>query len=42
MFSADYPYGSMADALAFLKQIPVSISDRSRIARGNAERLFGL
>ena len=42
MFSADYPYGSMADALAFLKQLPVSIADRKRIAHGNAEQLFGL
>jgi predicted TIM-barrel fold metal-dependent hydrolase len=42
MFSADYPYGSMADAVAFLKQLPVSPTDRTRIAHGNAERLFGL
>jgi predicted TIM-barrel fold metal-dependent hydrolase len=42
MFSADYPYGSMAEAVAFLKQLPVSAADRNRIAHGNAERLFGL
>ncbi len=42
MFSVDYPYGSMADALTFLKQLPVSVADRARIAQGNAERLFGL
>lgn len=42
MFSVDYPYGSMKDALAFLRQIPVSAADRARIAHGNAERLFGL
>ena len=42
MFSVDYPYGSMKDALAFLRQIPVSATDRARIAHGNAERLFGL
>lgn len=42
MFSVDYPYGSMADAHAFLKQLPVSAADRARIAHGNAERLFGL
>jgi hypothetical protein len=42
MFSADYPYGSMAKARAFLEQIPVSATDRARIAHGNAERLFGL
>jgi predicted TIM-barrel fold metal-dependent hydrolase len=33
MFSADYPYGSMAKARAFLEQIPVSAADRARIAR---------
>ena len=42
MFSADYPYGSMAQARAFLDQLPVSASDRERIAHGNAERLLGL
>jgi predicted TIM-barrel fold metal-dependent hydrolase len=42
MFSADYPYGSMAEARAFLDHIPVSPADRERIAHGNAERLFKL
>ncbi|HEX3866741.1 MAG TPA: amidohydrolase family protein [Gemmatimonadaceae bacterium] len=42
MFSADYPYASMAQARAFLDRLPVSPSDRSRIAHGNAERLLGL
>jgi predicted TIM-barrel fold metal-dependent hydrolase len=42
MFSADYPYGSMAKARAFLDQIPVSAADRARIAHGNAESLFRL
>lgn len=42
MFSADYPYGSMANAHAFLQQLPISQADRKRIAHGNAERLFGL
>ena len=42
MFSADYPYGSMAKARAFLEQIPVSAADRARIAHGNAEKLFRL
>ena len=42
MFSADYPYGSMAKARAFLEQIPVSTADRARIAHGNAEKLFRL
>jgi predicted TIM-barrel fold metal-dependent hydrolase len=42
MFSVDYPYGSMAEARAFLEHLPVSAADRDRIAHGNAERLFGL
>jgi uncharacterized protein len=42
MFSADYPYGSMAQARAFLDQSPVSVADREKIAHGNAERLFAL
>ena len=42
MFSVDHPYGSMAEARAFLEQLPVSAADRERIAHGNAEKLFGL
>jgi uncharacterized protein len=42
MFSADYPYGSMQRARAFLEQLPVSAADRDRIAHGNAEKLFRL
>ena len=42
LFSADYPYGSMVQARAFLDQLPVSTADRERIAHGNAERLLGL
>lgn len=42
MFSTDYPYASMAQARAFLDQIPVSPNDRERIAHGNAEKLMGL
>jgi len=42
MFSADYPYGSMAQARAFLDHLPVGAADRERIAHGNAERLLGL
>jgi uncharacterized protein len=41
MFSADYPYQSMSQARAFLDQLPVSASDKEKIAHGNAERLFG-
>jgi hypothetical protein len=42
MFSADYPYQSMAQARAFLEQIPVCAADKERIAHKNAERLFKL
>ena len=42
MFSVDFPYGSMAQARAFLEQLPVSAADKARIAHGNAEKLFGL
>jgi predicted TIM-barrel fold metal-dependent hydrolase len=42
MFSVDHPYGSMAEARAFLQQLPVSEADRERIAHGNAEKLLGL
>jgi predicted TIM-barrel fold metal-dependent hydrolase len=41
MFSADHPYASMAQARAFLDQLPVSTADRERIAHRNAERLLG-
>jgi len=42
MFSVDHPYGSMAEARAFLQHLPVSEADRTRIACGNAEKLLGL
>jgi hypothetical protein len=42
MFSADYPYASMSQARAFLDQLPVSASDKEKIAYRNAEHLFGL
>lgn len=40
MFSADYPYASMSKAREFLDQLPVSPTDREKIAHGNAERLL--
>ncbi len=40
MFSADHPYGSMAQARAFLDHLPVSAADKEKIAHGNAERLL--
>jgi len=42
MFSTDHPYQAMADAHAFLHQLPVSAADKERIAHGNAEKLFKL
>lgn len=42
LFSADYPYGSMAQARGFLDGLPVSEGDREKIAHGNAERLLGV
>jgi len=42
MFSADYPYSSMAEARTFLDQLPVSLADKHKIAHGNAERLLRL
>ncbi|MEO3785065.1 amidohydrolase family protein [Actinocorallia sp. B10E7] len=42
LFSTDHPYSSMAQARAFLDRLPVSATDRERIAHDNAERLFAL
>ena len=42
MYSVDYPYGSMAEARAFLDTLPVSDAEREAIAHGNAERLLGV
>lgn len=42
MFSADYPYSSMAEARGFLDRIPVSPADREKIAHENAESLLRL
>jgi predicted TIM-barrel fold metal-dependent hydrolase len=42
MFSTDYPYRSMTEATAFLQTIPVSPTDRERIAHRNAEELLAL
>ncbi|MBO0707575.1 MAG: amidohydrolase [Candidatus Dormibacteraeota bacterium] len=41
LFSADWPYASMAEARAFLDRLPVSPIDREKIAHGNAEVLYG-
>lgn len=41
LFSADWPYASMAEARAFLDRIPISPADREKIAHVNAEVLYG-
>ncbi len=40
LFSADYPYGSMLQARNFLESLPVSQTDKEKIAHGNAEKLL--
>ncbi|MFA2532722.1 amidohydrolase family protein [Pseudomonas chlororaphis subsp. aurantiaca] len=42
LFSADYPYESMATASNWFDQTLISENDREKIGRGNARRLFGL
>lgn len=42
MFSADYPYGSMAQARSFLDKLPLSPADKHRFAHLNAEHLLRL
>ena len=42
MFSVDYPYCAMEESCSFLRHLPVSEADRTRIAHGNAERLLAL
>ena len=41
-FSADYPFGSMRAARAFLDGLPLADDDRALISHRNAERLLGL
>ncbi|WP_254425570.1 amidohydrolase family protein [Mycobacterium colombiense] len=41
-FSADYPFGSMVDARAFLDGLPLSDDERAAISHRNAEKLLGL
>lgn len=42
LFSVDYPFSSMADGVTFLHQLPVSETDKAKIAHLNAERLLGI
>jgi uncharacterized protein len=42
MFSVDYPYSRNGQARAFLDSLPVSPTDRAKIAHANADRLLNL
>ncbi len=42
LFSVDYPFASNARARAFLDALPVSPTDRVKIAHGNADQLLRL
>lgn len=42
MFAVDYPFSRNEDGRAFLDAMPVSPTDRDKIAHGNAERLLHL
>jgi 2,3-dihydroxybenzoate decarboxylase len=42
MFSVDYPFEDISDATNWFDQVPLSESDRRKIGRSNALRLFGL
>jgi predicted TIM-barrel fold metal-dependent hydrolase len=42
LFAVDYPYEETAEATDFLRTAPDAPADLSRIAGGNAERIFRL
>ncbi|MCS2159048.1 amidohydrolase family protein [Scandinavium sp. H11S7] len=42
MYAVDYPYLNNQGARAFLENAPISLSDKEKIAHGNAEKLFNL
>lgn len=42
LYSIDYPYQSLDGARDFIERLPISETDRTLIAHGNAERLLGL
>ena len=41
-FAVDYPYESNQEAMQFMKEAPISDSDKEKIYHLNAERLFKL
>jgi Amidohydrolase len=42
LFSVDYPYSDNLEAISFFKRLPLSASDREKVAHGNADRLLRL
>ncbi len=42
MFAVDYPYSTNEQGRDFLLNVPISASDRGKIAHGTAERFLGL
>jgi predicted TIM-barrel fold metal-dependent hydrolase len=42
LFSVDYPYESMADAVEWFDNSLLSHNDRAKIGRENAQRIFSL
>ena len=42
LFSTDYPFCSMKESVEFFNQLPLSESDKRKIAYENAERIFHL
>jgi hypothetical protein len=42
LFSVDYPYESMADAVEWFDNSLLSRNDRAKIGRENAQRIFNL
>jgi 2,3-dihydroxybenzoate decarboxylase len=42
MFSVDYPFEDISDAVDWFNAVPVSAADRERISRSNAIKLFKL
>jgi uncharacterized protein len=42
LYSVDYPYLTLTGTREFLESLPISQTDKERIAHGNAEALLGL
>jgi uncharacterized protein len=42
LFSVDYPYTPIADCRAMLDALPISPTDKAKVAVGNAAALLGL